>query len=226
MTEIKNTHEHTAGIDYKVIPGILTNDEQSYRTQLETLSQFAPIIQVDILDAKFTPHLTIQDDVLAKYKTTAELEVQLLTQYPDEIVHAFLLPHVTTVIVPIESVQNPQMLIDSLHDQHKRCGFSINPDTEIATLNRLISFDQITVMTVTPGQQGGAFLPHVLDKISHLRQRYPQIAIEVDGGITNQTLPMTLEAGANYFISGSYIAKAPNPKHAYETLVNLAKPLT
>jgi ribulose-phosphate 3-epimerase len=89
------------------------------------------------------------------------------------------------------------------------------PDFWIETYgNRIMDYlndlDQVLIMTVHPGFYGSPFLPKVMDKIAQLRQLRPELDVEVDGGIDPDTIVLTKEAGANMFVSGSYLVKADN----------------
>jgi len=74
------------------------------------------------------------------------------------------------------------------------------------------------IMTVNPGFYGSSFLPEMLDKISSLRKLKPYLDIEVDGGITDKTIGLVDKAGANMFVSGSYIIKSSDVEKSIETL--------
>ncbi len=78
--------------------------------------------------------------------------------------------------------------------------------------------DQVLIMTVDPGFYGSPFLPEVVKKISELREIAPFLNIEVDGGITNKTIEIVDEAGANMFVSGSYIVQSDNVEKSIQSL--------
>jgi len=82
---------------------------------------------------------------------------------------------------------------------------------------------KILIMTVNPGFYGSPFLPEMLDKIKELRNLKPDLDIEVDGGVTDKTIDLVNKAGANLFVSGSYIMKAENVKDSINKLKELIK---
>jgi ribulose-phosphate 3-epimerase len=93
----------------------------------------------------------------------------------------------------------------------KKIGFVLNPETSVQSLRNFIDeIDQVLIMTVNPGFYGSPFLPEMLDKIIELRNLKPELNIEVDGGITDKTIDLVDKAGANMFVSGSFIMKAEN----------------
>jgi ribulose-phosphate 3-epimerase len=103
--------------------------------------------------------------------------------------------------------------------KNKRVGFVLNPETPVQKIEKyLAEIDQVLIMTVNPGFYGSPFLPEMLDKISELRKMKPDLDIEVDGGITPKTIRNVYEAGANMFVSGSYIVKSENVKESINNL--------
>ena len=100
----------------------------------------------------------------------------------------------------------------------------MNPETSIEKLSSFIDdIDQVLIMTVNPGFYGSPFLPEMLDKIRELRNLKPDLNIEVDGGITDKTIDLVDKAGANMFVSGSYIMKSKNVE---DSINNLKKRLS
>ena len=95
----------------------------------------------------------------------------------------------------------------------------MNPETSVEQIVEYIDhLDEVLVMTVNPGFYGSKFVPEALKKVSKLRAIAPDMDIEVDGSINDQTIGEAAEAGANLFVSGSYILKSKNPKKAIEIL--------
>lgn len=209
-------------MDYKIIPGILRSTEEDYKKDIAAANQFAKYIQIDIIDGIFAPQKTVQDNVVATYQPSVPVEVDLMVADPESVMRTYLLlPFVDQIIVHVETVKNPQHVIDLAHRYNKKCAFALNPETTIHSLADAKGFDQITFMGVTPGKQGQAFQEEVLHKIREARFRYHELPIEVDGGINPNTLVEAKKAGANLFISGSYIFWSNNPKVKYEELSTL-----
>ena len=126
---------------------------------------------------------------------------------------------VDTILVHFESNFNPNNIIDFVKKRGKKFGFVLNPETPVDNLSSYIDdLDQVLIMTVNPGFYGSPFLPEMLEKISELRKLKPDLDIEVDGGITDKTIGHVNKAGANLFVSGSYIVKSDNVKKAINSL--------
>jgi ribulose-phosphate 3-epimerase len=126
---------------------------------------------------------------------------------------------VDAVIAHFESVKNPERIIESVKTKGKKIAFALNPETDAdLILNYLDSIDQVLVMTVNPGFYGGKFLPEMSDKIRRLRELRPDLDIEVDGGIKPDTIEEVCEAGANMFVSGSYLVNSDDVKERIRIL--------
>jgi ribulose-phosphate 3-epimerase len=98
----------------------------------------------------------------------------------------------------------------------------LNPDTEIEKMTEYFDYlDQVLIMTVNPGFYGSPFLPKVMGKITKLRTMKPDLDIEVDGGITPETIEIVDKAGANLFVSGSYLVKSDDMENRINILYRM-----
>jgi ribulose-phosphate 3-epimerase len=126
---------------------------------------------------------------------------------------------VDTVLVHLESNYTSKQIINWVKNRGKRFGFVLNPETSLDKLSEFTDdLDQVLIMTVNPGFYGSPFLPEMLKKIQKLRSMNPKLDIEVDGGITEKTIQIVDQAGANMFVSGSYIVKAEDVMQAINKL--------
>ena len=103
---------------------------------------------------------------------------------------------------------------------------ALNPDTPVAKIAPILpKVDMVLIMSVFPGFGGQDFMPEVLDKVRWLRAHYPNLDIEIDGGINDKTAPLAVAAGVNVLVSGSYITKAKDPaKAAKKMMEGVASP--
>jgi len=105
----------------------------------------------------------------------------------------------------------------------KKAGIAINPEQEIRDFERYIpAFDMLLVMTGKPGGYGAEFDNNMLHKIMEAREKWPEMDIEVDVGINEDTIVRAKEAGANRFVSGSYIQKSDNLEESFNNLKSIA----
>lgn len=201
----------------KIIPAIIAKNQKELNERIYKVIKYIDTIQLDIMDNNFVPNNSLFFEFnLPKFE--GEFEAHLMVRKPDEWIkrHA---EKVDTILVHMESDYKPDEIIEKVKDLDKKIGFALNPETSIEKLKPFLDkLDQVLIMTVKPGFYGSPFLPETLDKIKKLRDIKPDLDIEVDGGITDKTIKLVDKAGANLFVSGSYIIKAEDIKKAIEIL--------
>ncbi|UCF49883.1 MAG: ribulose-phosphate 3-epimerase, partial [Thermoplasmatales archaeon] len=147
-------------------------------------------------------------------------EAHLMVEDPEDWIEKYG-EKVDTILVHFESKYDSEKIIDIVKRKGKKFGFVLNPETSIDNISSFINdLDQVLIMTVNPGFYGSPFLPEMLEKIRRLREMKNTLDIEVDGGITDETIAFVDKAGANMFVSGSYIVKAENVSEAIGNLKN------
>jgi ribulose-phosphate 3-epimerase len=143
---------------------------------------------------------------------------------PEQWIDDFAKAGASSITFHIEANENPEeckRLIQSIKQANMKVGISVKPKTSIdAILPYCNEIDLILIMTVEPGFGGQSFQPEMISKISTLRQKFPHLIIEVDGGINESTALECAKAGANAFVAGNAIFGAPDPKQA---LVNIRR---
>lgn len=203
-----------------IIPAIIAKTQNELEEKILKVKDFFKIIQLDVMDGKFVPNNSIDFDFRLPV-TNCDFEAHLMIKNPEKWIEKNL-SKVDTILAHYESSDDPNAIIDLVKSKNKRVGFVLNPETSIQTLSSFLDdIDQVLIMTVNPGFYGSPFLPEMLDKISELREMKPDIDIEVDGGITPETIRDVYNAGANMFVSGSYIVKSPNVKEAIDKMKNM-----
>ncbi|MFE3845641.1 ribulose-phosphate 3-epimerase [Thermoplasmatota archaeon] len=200
-----------------VIPAIIAKNQEELDLGIKKVQNFSKIIQLDFMDGVFVPNHSIDFDFKIP-KINCFFEAHLMLKNPlDWIVKNF--SKVDMILTHYEALSNPQKVIDFVRNEGKKIGFVLNPETSVDELfDYLDQLDQILIMTVNPGFYGSPFIPEIVKKISELREIAPKLDIEVDGGITDKTIDIVDEAGANMFVSGSYILKSKNIKQAFDRL--------
>lgn len=218
----------------KVIPAVIAKSQQELGEKVNLVQDFVDCIQLDVMDGVFVPNESLHFDFRLP-KIHCEFEAHLMVDNPDNWVKRNW-QKVDTVLIPIESCKNPGEIIgflggknppsssmkSGLRRARKKIGFALNPETPLKEIkDYLDEIDQVLIMTVSPGFYGAEFLPECLEKVRRLRKLKPDLDIEVDGGINLETIKMAFEAGANFFVSGSYIMNSKNPKAAIKTLKSI-----
>ncbi len=199
----------------RIIASMIAKNQKELTASLKKVKGLTTWTQLDVMDGKFVPNRSLIFDF--KLPTDFKYEAHLMVKNP----LAWIQKHgekVQTILVHIETCENPLAVIAFVRAMEKKVGLVINPETPVSTLYPYLDLiDQITVMTVHPGRYGAAFLPQTLRKIRALRKRFSK-PIEVDGGIHPGTIEQVKAAGANYFISGSFLVKADTPKERMKEL--------
>lgn len=200
-----------------IIPAIIAKNQEELNNSLSKVKDHVELIQLDVMDNIFVPNTSLFFDFDLP-DTKCNYEAHLMVDRPDEWIEKNA-DKVSTILVHFESSMNPEKIIETAREKNKKIGFVLNPETSVEKIKPYIdSINQILIMTVKPGFYGSKFIPEMKEKIREIRELKPSIDIEVDGGITDKTIEIVDRAGANMFVSGSYIVKSDDVKKAVETL--------
>lgn len=206
-----------------IIPAIIAKDFKDLEDKLRQVEARAQWVQLDIMDGKFVPNETFNDPARLKdLKTPVNLEAHLMIEEPWLFLDGWLDSGVKRVIVHFEAVTT-ETIMDSMIKKAKSRGaefaIAFNPETDWQLANNLIpKIDMVLFLSVNPGFYGKEFLPSVLSKITILRKAFPDVRIEVDGGIKPGIAKRVADAGADGLVIGSYIFGSDNPAEAIDKL--------
>lgn len=202
-----------------ILPAVIADNQEELNKMIKSIDEFAKIIHLDFMDGKFVPNPSLDFDFTLP-ESKSEFEAHLMVADPK----MWIKNHgkkVDTILVHIETTDNPQEIIDSVKKINKRIGFVLNPESSLESIKPILDqLDQVLIMTVNPGFYGSPFLPEMSKKISELRSLKPDLDIEADGSVNDETVVTLKEAGVNMFCSGSYVMKADNPADSMNTLKN------
>jgi ribulose-phosphate 3-epimerase len=165
-------------------------------------------LHVDVMDGHFVPNLTIGPPVVKALKgaATVPLDVHIMIRNPVEFAERYVAAGADVLTCHLET--EPEA-VDAIRAAGAKAGLAVNPETDIAPVRDWLDrVDLILVMSVHPGFGGQAFMPEVLPKIEQLRDWGYAGDIEIDGGITPDTIGDAAAAGANVFVSGSGVFKS------------------
>lgn len=199
--------------EIKIAPSILSADFARLGEQVvEVTKAGAHYIHVDVMDGHFVPPITIGAPVVAAIRplTKLPLDVHLMVEKPERQIDQFAQAGADIIVVHAEVCPDLHQMVESIKKLKVRAGVSLNPPTEIDIIDDVLpDLDLVLLMTVNPGYAGQAFIEEVLDKIAGLRrildERELRAELEVDGGITAQTAPKAVAAGARVLVAGSAI---------------------
>jgi ribulose-phosphate 3-epimerase len=173
-------------------------------------------IHVDVMDGHFVPNLTMGPFIVETCRriTNLPLDVHLMVDNPAEMVELYAKAGSTYLSVQVESTPHVYRLLSRIRELGCKPGVVINPGTPAQALSEVLHLvDFVLVMTVNPGYSGQDFIPSVVKKIVTVHQmiqdRHLNVQIEVDGGITPETLPLTYRAGARIYVAATSIFKNP-----------------
>ncbi len=182
-------------------------------------------IHVDVMDGRFVPNITLGPIVTkaARRATRLPLDVHLMIVEPERYLEDFAAAGADILSVHPEATVHLQRTLAQIRKLGKRAGLVLNPHTlEESVRYVLEDVDLILVMSVNPGFGGQAFLPSVLPKIEALRRMIDQaglpITLEVDGGITPDTIGQAVSAGATAFVAGQAVFGQPDRAAALAAL--------
>ena len=169
-------------------------------------------IQVDVMDGRFVPNITFGPGVVRALRPlmSGTLDVDLMVAEPERHLAAFADAGADRLTVHLEACLHPHQVLQLIHELGVQAGVAISPGTSLSGFEELLGVvDLIQIMTVNPGWGGQAFLHSVLPKMRRLRRMLDEqglaAELEVDGGITAETAPLVVEAGARVLVAGSAV---------------------
>ena len=199
--------------DIKIAPSILSADFARLGEQVAEVTRAgAHYIHVDVMDGHFVPPITIGAPVVAAIRpwTNLPLDVHLMIEKPERQIEQFAQAGADIITVHAEVCPDLHQIVAAIKRLGVRAGLSLNQATPLTIIDGVLAdLDLVLQMTVNPGFAGQAFMEEVLDKIARLRQILDEkgltCELEVDGGISAQTAPRVVEAGARVLVAGSAI---------------------
>ncbi|MEE2522127.1 ribulose-phosphate 3-epimerase [Pseudarthrobacter sp. J75] len=214
----------SAPLNCCINPSILSADFVNLEAELARISN-ADAVHVDVMDNHFVPNLTIGLPVVERLQKVSPvpLDAHLMIANADRWAPMFADAGLDSVTFHVEASDAPIKLARELRARGSKAGMALRPATPVEPyLDMLSELDMLLIMTVEPGFGGQAFLDVMLPKIRRARAAVEgsgvNVAIQVDGGITEETIVRAAEAGANVFVAGSAVYGQPSPADAVESL--------
>jgi len=183
-------------------------------------------LHCDVMDGVFVNNISFGTPVLKCVRKAASvpMDTHLMITDPIRYIDDYAGLGSDNITFHLEAASDPQAVIDKIHSHGISAGISIKPGTPVSEVKPYLgSVDMVLVMTVEPGFGGQKFVADTLEKISEIRYLLDsmgrsEVNIEVDGGVNGETVKLCREAGANVFVSGSYIFGAEDRKAAVNSL--------
>ncbi len=205
-----------------IIPAILTDSPEKFKELVRRFEPYAKRIHIDCADGNFVPNQTVKAfELIPLIESASRYDIHLMVREPAQHLKQWFYTHADRFIIHAESEGDLLKITDEFHKHNRKVGLAFNPETDIGSFEDIIkNFDFVQFMTVHPGFQGGKFVKEVVDKISAFHQKYPDIMIMADGGITPETAPQLAKAGVSSLVSGSYLVKSKNFEESINELKN------
>lgn len=212
----------------QITPSILNADFADLKGEIGRIPS-ADMIHVDVMDNHFVPNLTLGLPVVESIRktTTQPLDIHLMIADPDRWAPAYAEAGAESVTFHVEAAGAPIRLARELRSLGAKASMALKPATPIDPYADLLDeLDMVLLMTVEPGFGGQKFLDLVLPKIRRTRALIEgtgkQILVQVDGGVSVETIGRCAEAGADVFVAGSAVYRAPDPDAMVRELRDLA----
>jgi ribulose-phosphate 3-epimerase len=217
----------------QISPSILSADFARLADEAAAVSGAADWLHVDVMDNHFVPNLTLGLPVveaLLKH-ATLPLDCHLMIEDPDRHAPAYAEAGARNVTIHAEAAKAPVRTLRAIRAAGARAGLAVNPGTPVEPYEDLLpELDMLLLMTVEPGFGGQKFLDLVLPKLRRARDMVSahgkQIWLQVDGGVSEQTVERCAEAGADVFVAGSAVYGADDPARAVRALREQAEQAT
>jgi ribulose-phosphate 3-epimerase len=215
----------------RILPSLLSADFANLQSAVASIGS-ADGAHVDVMDSHFVPNLTLGLPVVESLRkaTSAFLDIHLMIEDPDRWAPAYAEAGAESVTFHVEAAHAPVRLARELRGRGARAGMALRPATPIEPYADLLDeLDMILIMTVEPGFGGQKFLDLCLPKIERTRRMLDahggDIWLEIDGGVSAETIARCVAAGADTFVAGSAVFAADDPDAMVAKLRTLADPL-
>ena len=208
----------------RINPSILAADFANLEREFGRIST-ADLAHVDVMDNHFVPNLTFGPQMVGRIQDVSPipLDVHLMIDDPDRWAPGYAELGAYSVTFHAEAAKDAVALARTLRSIGARAGIALKPGTDVTPyLELLPEFDQVLVMTVEPGFGGQSFIESTMPKLNALRAAVSasglDVWLQVDGGITEETIAIAADAGADTFVAGSSVFRSPEPAVAIAAL--------
>ena len=203
----------------RICPSILNADRNNLASEILKIAKSSDFLHLDVMDNIFVPNRTF--DLTEAEKIIKEcpipVDTHLMVTAPENIVGKYGQFGSKSITFHFEATDNPRRCIEEIRKSDARVGIALKPNTPFSAISNLLNeIDMVLIMTVEPGFGGQSFMANMMDKVREARReidlhKFKDIWLQVDGGISLETISTAFEAGADTFVAGSAVFKDQNP---------------
>ena len=212
----------------KLAPSILSADFANLLTDVKKVEEAgAEYLHIDVMDGHFVPNITIGPLIVKALRPHCKMvfDVHLMIENPDKYIEDFVSAGADLVTVHAEACPHLHRTIQNIKQTGVKAAVALNPASPLALIEEVLPMlDMVLLMTVNPGFGGQKFITEVMPKLRKLKaileENKLDVDIQVDGGVTSETAPEVVSAGANILVAGSAIFGKPDIKIAVEAIRN------
>ncbi len=202
--------------EIRITPSILNADFSRLNEEIDSIARVSDLLHLDVMDDVFVPNFTFDFEAASKIISESSLPVDahLMVADVDQIAVAYAEIGCASVTIHAEATQNIPSTLKNIRAAGSRSSLGIKPNTPIEDYAEFVDLlDMFLIMTVEPGFGGQKFMENMMDKVRKTRKIIGDrpIWLQVDGGISMNTIEMALDAGADTFVVGSAVFNAPDP---------------
>ena len=202
---------------YILAPSILAADMTQLGNEIAAAeSAGADWIHVDVMDGRFVPNITMGQFIVEACRrvTGLPLDVHLMIEKPEDHLETFAKAGASTLTVHVETCPHLHRTLQYIKSLGCKAGVVLNPGTAVGAIEPVLGMaDLVLVMSVNPGFGGQGFIPESLARVAEIRRRLDALGssawLEVDGGVSVETIAKLKEAGATAFVAGTSVFKYP-----------------
>ncbi|KAL3836423.1 hypothetical protein ACJMK2_021856 [Sinanodonta woodiana] len=210
----------------KIGPSILNADLSNLASECQRMMDSgSDYLHLDVMDGQFVPNLTFGHPVVKCLRPklpSVFFDMHMMVAAPEQWIGEMADAGADQYTFHIETTDDPARTIRKIKEAGMKAGIGIKPKTPVHVLVPFIDYvDMVLIMTVEPGFGGQKFMADMMPKVQFLREHFPDIDIEVDGGVGPSTIQECAEAGANMFVSGSAVLNSDNPRVTIQALRNI-----
>jgi len=214
--------------EIRLTPSILNADFAHLESEIQRIAEVSDLLHLDVMDNIFVPNFTFDFESASKLikKSSLPVDAHLMVANVDAIAPAYAEAGCASVTVHAEATASISETLRTIKSEGARAGLALKPGTDFSDYSEFLNeADMFLVMTVEPGFGGQKFMEDMLPKISQIRKAIGKrpIWLQVDGGISLQTIAMAAEAGADTFVAGSAVFTSDDPAAMVSSLRKLAQ---